>query len=85
MYFFAFNLCVFLFVQESDGGKGVIGFHNEDIFQVRGITKADALSGKAEIHLVFHLVNHDNAVSGDPAFDFQKEVLVRNFVYFTNW
>lgn len=58
MYFFSFDICVFLFVEQPD-----------------------TLFCKAEIHLVFYLVNGDDAVGRDTSFDFKQEVFVQLFLW----
>ena len=76
MYFFTSDKRVLLFVQEADGSEGTVGLHDEDILKIRGIAQADALFGKAAVHFVFHVVDDDDAVGGNPAFDLQQEVRI---------
>ena len=76
-----FDSCILQLVEEPDGRKGIIRFHNKDFLHVRGITQLDALFRKAEIHFVFYLVDNNDTIGRDTAFDFQKEVLIELFLW----
>lgn len=77
---FSFYQCVFRFVEKPDRSQHPVSFHNEDLFHIRGIAKADTLPCKTVIHFVFDLVDDDHTVSRYPAFNLQKEILPEAFL-----
>lgn len=62
-----------MFIEQADRCQGAVCFHNKDVLYIRGIAKGDPMFGKTVINLILHLVDHDNRISGYPAFDFEEE------------
>ena len=74
MYFFSFDQCIFRFVEKTDRGQCPICLNNKDIFHIRRIAQADTLAGKPIVYFVFDLVNYNDTVSRNTAFDLQEKI-----------
>ena len=80
MYFFAFDGCILLLVQEMDGCKRPVRLHDVDLIHIGSVTESDALFREAVIDLVLNLIDRDHAVCGYTALDLQKKRVLNKVI-----
>ena len=76
MNFFTLHGSVFLFVQKADRGERPLRLNKVNVGQIRGIPQRDFLPGKPVIHLILHMIDHDDTIRGNTALDLQQKRLV---------
>ena len=76
----AFHGSILDLVQEPDRRQGAVLFHDVDFLHVRGIADTELLLRVSAVHLVFHVVDDDDAVGRDTPVGLKEEGPVKILV-----